>query len=107
MSLLGAAGATPVHQSLIRPPLLAGIELAPAVAELFVVIVLAGGFGLSAFSVAFALCFGALSHFLLSLAAKADAQLCAVYVRHIRYESFYPATAHPTAPGAAPPSTWL
>jgi type IV secretion system protein TrbD len=96
----------PLHQSLVRPLLLAGAELAPAVLELFLTFLFAFGFGFSLFSLSFALAFASLSHLLLLRAAKADPQLCAVYARHIRYQSFYPAAAHPAAPGAAPASSW-
>lgn len=95
----------PLHQSLVRPLLLAGAELAPAVIELFLTFLFAFGFGFSWFSIAFALAFGSLSHLLLLRAAKTDPQLCAVYARHVRYQRFYPAAAHPSAPGATP-SSW-
>lgn len=100
-------GSAPVHQSLVRPILLAGVELAPAVAELFLVLLLALGFGVSPFSLTFALVTGSISHILLLRAAKEDPQLCAVYTRHIRYQTFYPALSHPTAPCACPPPTWF
>ena len=100
------AYATLVHHSLIRPVLLAGAEIGPAVLELVVVLLLAFGFRISFFSIAAAALLGSLSHVLLLRAAKSDPQLFAIYTRHIRFQRFYSSTAHPAAPATRAVSSW-
>ena len=82
-----------IHQSLTRPILLAGAERPLAIANWITAAALIFGGGLHWYTVAmgtFLLTFG---HWALVQAAKFDPQLSQVYVRHIRYQDYYPARA--------------
>lgn len=94
-------GEEPIHAALTRPILVFGAEreLALITVGLAVLLSLAGGFRPLPLGLALILLFGVLP--MLRLAAKHDVQLSRVYVRHIRYQSFYPAAAHPDAPPSA------
>lgn len=87
-----------LHGSLVRPILIGGIEPEPMFVIAVTVVALLAGIGPRLLSLL--LCVGLVSGLLplLRLAAKADPQMRAVYVRHRTYQPVYPATAHPAAP---------
>lgn len=93
------------YPSLIRPVLLAGAERELVIPLGVVVGALVLGIGPQLLSLALSagLIFVVLP--LLRMAARVDAQMRMVYVRHRTYQSHYPAQAHPSAPVAhlAPP----
>lgn len=88
----------PIHTALTRPVLVFGAEreLALVVGGFGVILALAGNFRPLPLGLALFLLFVVLP--LLRVAAKHDASLSRVYVRHVRYQSYYPALAHPAAP---------
>jgi type IV secretion system protein VirB3 len=88
------------YPSLIRPILLAGAEreLVIPVVGLAGVLVLGVGPQLLSLALAGGLVFGLLP--LLRMAARVDPQMRKVYVRHQKYQSYYPAQGHPSAPAA-------
>ena len=80
-----------VHRSLTQPILLGGAERSLAIANWITAASLILGGGLHWFTVvtgAFLLTAG---HWALVEAAKYDPQLSRVYVRHVRYQDYYPA----------------
>ena len=82
-----------IHQSLTRPILLAGAERPLAISNWITAAALIFGGGLHWYTVitgAFLLTVG---HWALVQAAKFDPQLSQIYVRHIRYQDYYPARA--------------
>ena len=88
----------PVHASLVTPILIAGVERRFAILEggLLAVLLLAIGFHVQTVALAALLLF--IVHPLLKKAARRDAQGFDLYVRSLRFQSFYPAQAHPDAP---------
>lgn len=94
-----------IHQSANRPQLLLGCdrELVLFAALLAAMLVFAlvtwwsvvGGIGLWLAAVA-----------ILSRMAKADPMMRQVYVRHLRYPSFFPAKSHLAAKTASQPRGW-
>jgi type IV secretion system protein TrbD len=88
----------PVHVALITPILIAGVERRFAILEggLLAVLLLAIGIHLQTVALAALVLF--VLHPLLQKAAKRDAQGFDLYVRSLRFQSFYPAQAHPGAP---------
>jgi type IV secretion system protein VirB3 len=91
---------TPVHQSLVRPILLAGAERRLAILNWLFMAALIFGVGLHLYTLALATLLGTVGHWGLRQAAKFDAQLSEVYVRHLHYQRFYPPRADVTAPAA-------
>jgi len=87
-----------IHQSLIRPVLLAGAERPLAIANWITAAALIFGGGLHWYTVAVGGLLVTVGHWGLVQAAKFDPQLSQVYVRHIRYQDFYPARASIAAP---------
>lgn len=87
----------PVHSSLVTPILIAGVERRFAILEggLLAVLLLAIGIHLQTLAAAAVVVF--VGHPLLQKIAKRDAQGFDVYVRSLRFQSFYPAQAHPKA----------
>jgi len=84
---------TPIHQSLVRPILLAGAERPLAIANWITAAALIFGGGLHWYTVAMGAFLLNVGHWALVQAAKFDPQLSQVYVRHIRYQDYYPARA--------------
>src|SRR6266404_1072259 len=87
-----------IHRSLTQPILLAGAERPLAIANWITAAALVFGGGLHWYTIAmgaFLLTFG---HWALFEATKFDPQLSRVYVRHIRYQDYYPARAPISAP---------
>lgn len=99
--------AIPIHAALVRPILLAGAERELVVIEATVVFCLIFGPGFHLMTLALAALLGTVGHSLLVLAAKRDPQMLRVYARHLRYQSFYPAQAHPAAPPAVVPRHFI
>ena len=96
----GERRANAIHQSLVRPVLLAGAERSLAIANWIAAAALILGGGLHWYTIgagAFLLSGG---HWLLVQAAKFDPQLSRVYLRHIGYQDYYPAQASVWAPPA-------
>ena len=82
-----------IHQSLTRPILLAGAERPLAIANWITAAALIFGGGLHWYTVAMGAFLLTVGHWALVQAAKFDPQLSQVYVRHIRYQDYYPARA--------------
>jgi type IV secretory pathway TrbD component len=80
-----------IHQSLTRPILLGGAERPLALANWITAAALALGAGLHWYTIAMGVLLLTLGHWALVQAAKFDPQLSRVYVRHIRYQDYYPA----------------
>ena len=91
---------TPIHQSLVRPILLAGAERRLAILNWLFMAALIFGVGLHLYTLALATLLGTVGHWGLRQAAKFDPQLSEVYVRHLHYQRFYPPCAGVTAPVA-------
>jgi type IV secretory pathway TrbD component len=91
---------TPIHQSLVRPILLAGAERRLAILNWLFMAALIFGVGLHLYTLALATLLGTVGHWGLRQAAKFDPQLSEVYVRHLHYQRFYPPSADVTAPVA-------
>ena len=87
-----------IHQSLVRPVLLAGAERPLAIANWITAAALILGAG-QWYSAALGALLATAGHGALVQAAKIDPQLSRVYVRHWRYEQdCYPARASVWAP---------
>jgi type IV secretion system protein VirB3 len=82
-----------IHRSLIQPILLAGAERPLAIANWITAAALIFGGGLHWYTVAMGAFLLTVGHWALVQAAKFDPQLSQVYVRHIRYQDYYPARA--------------
>ena len=82
-----------IHRSLIQPILLAGAERPLAIANWITAAALIFGGGLHGYTVAMGTFLLTVGHWALVQAAKFDPQLSQVYVRHIRYQDYYPARA--------------
>lgn len=89
-----------IHQSLTRPILLAGAERKLAIANWITAAALILGGGLHSYTIALGAFLSTVGHWALIQAAKFDPQLSQVYVRHIRYQEYYPARASIWAPSA-------
>jgi type IV secretory pathway TrbD component len=90
--------AAPVHTALITPILIAGVERRFAILEGGLLAVLLLAIGVHVQTVALAALVLFILHPLLQKAAKRDAQGFDLYVRSLRFQSFYPARSHPDAP---------
>ena len=102
-----SASHSTIHQSLSRPLLLAGAERAPAIANWITAAAIFFGGGLHWYTVATSGLLVTVGHWALVRAAKFDPQLSRVYIRHIRYQDYYPPRAsicalpariHPSVP---------
>jgi len=82
-----------IHQSLTRPILLAAAERPLAISNWITAAALVFGGGLHWYTVAMGAFLLTVGHWALVQAAKFDPQLSQVYVRHIRYQDYYPARA--------------
>jgi len=96
---------TPIHLSLTRPLLLAGAERELVLLNGTTIAALIFGVGLHWASITVAILLASVGHWGLTRAAKHDPQMSRIYVRHIRYQEYYPAGAcvH-AAPGYVLPS---
>jgi type IV secretion system protein TrbD len=86
-----------IHQSLTQPILLGGAERPLAIANWITAAALVFGGGLHWYTVAMGTFLLTVGHWALVQAAKFDSQLSRVYVRHIRYQDYYPARASVSA----------
>jgi type IV secretory pathway TrbD component len=92
-----------IHQSLVRPVLLAGAERSLAIGNWIAAAALILGGG-QWYTAALGALLATAGHWALVQAAKVDPQLSQVYIRHWRYQQdCYPARASIWAP--APPRT--
>ena len=82
-----------IHHSLTRPILLAGAERPLAISNWITAAASIFGGGLHWYTVAMGAFLLTVGHWALVQAAKFDPQLSQVYVRHIRYQDYYPARA--------------
>ncbi len=82
-----------IHRSLTQPILLAGAERHLAIANWITAAALIFGGGLHWYTVAMGAFLLTVGHWALVQAAKFDPLLSQVYVRHIRYQDYYPARA--------------
>ena len=89
---------TPIHQSLGRPLLLAGAERALVLVNGTLIAALIFGVGFHWASLGMAALLATLGHWGLTRAARHDPQLSRIYVRHVRYQEYYPARAAVLAP---------
>ena len=87
-----------IHQSLTRPLLLAGGERELVLMNAIIIAALILGVGFHWLSFSLALLLATLGQYLLTKLAKHDPQLRLVYIRHIKYQAFYPANSKCTAP---------
>lgn len=81
----------PIRRSLIRPFLLAGGERPFVMTNVTLIAALLLGVGINTFTLVVAGLLATLGQWGLVQAAKADAQMSQVYLRHIQYRDFYPA----------------
>ena len=80
-----------IHQSLVRPVLIAGAEREMAILiGICAVLVWIAGKDFSSFILALAIWF--IGIFFARQAAKSDGQMVKIFMRHIKYQEFYPAT---------------
>jgi type IV secretory pathway TrbD component len=86
---------TLIHQALTRPVLLGGAERRLAILNWLIVAALIFGVGLHLYTI-----LGTAGHWALRQAAKFDAQLSEIYIRHLHYQRYYPPRAAITAPPA-------
>src|ERR1700724_4358774 len=82
-----------IHQSLTQPMLLAGAERPLAIANWITAAALVFGGGLHWYTIAMGTFLLTVGHWALVQAAKFDPQLSRVYIRHVRYQAYYPARA--------------
>jgi type IV secretion system protein VirB3 len=90
--------AVPLHQSLIRPTLLFGADRT-AIVFLYMIVailVLALPWTWISLSVSAAIVF--LGHPALIALCAYDPDWRRIFLRHLKYQTFYPAAAHPLAP---------
>jgi type IV secretion system protein TrbD len=81
----------PIHRSLIRPILLAGAERTLVLINLTCIVMLIFGVGLHWLTAVLALFFALIGHAVLMRLSHYDPNFSRVYLRHIRYQDFYPA----------------
>jgi len=89
----------PIHASLTRPLLLGGAERELVLVNGTIIAALIFGVGFHWVSLTIASLLATAGHWALTRAAKYDPRLSRIYVRHVRYQLFYPARA---PIGAAP-----
>ena len=87
-----------IHQSLARPMLLAGAERGPAAANWISGAGILFGGGLHWYTIGASVFLLTIGHWALIQAAKFDPHLSRVYLRHIRYQRWYPARSAVSAP---------
>ena len=89
----------PIHQSLLRPQLIAGAERTLVWLNGIILMTLIGGLHFHPVALLAAVVF-ALGHVGLVFAATYDPQLSEVYLEHLTYQTFYPAQSGVHAPPA-------
>jgi type IV secretion system protein TrbD len=94
---------TPVHQALVRPILLAGVERELAVMEMLAGMFLVAVAGPSAAAGLGMLLLVAIHFALLVPVSKHDPQMLQVYLRHVTYRPHYPAASPLGSLGARVP----
>ena len=92
----------PIHPSLIRPLLLGGAERELVLLNGTIIAALIFGVGFHWVSLTIAALLATIGHWALTRAAKYDARLIRIYVRHVRYQPYYPAR-----PLSAAPPAWV
>ncbi len=96
---------TTIHASLTRPLLLAGAERELVLMNGTAIAALIFGVGFHWASVTMAIVFATVGHWALTRVAKHDPQMSRIYIRHVRYQEYYPARAVvKAAPGYVFPS---
>ena len=90
----------PIHVSLIRPLLLAGAERELVLLNGTIMAALIFGVGFHWGSLAIAGLLATVGHWGLTRAARFDPRLSRIYVRHVRYQVYYPARASTVAAAA-------
>lgn len=94
------ARTAPLHASLVRPILVAGVEPRIVILEGTLVAALLLGVGLHTLTLLSAALIAFLLHPLLAQVSKRDPQALAIYVRATHYQPFYPRSVHPASPSA-------
>jgi type IV secretory pathway TrbD component len=92
----------PIHPSLMRPLLLAGAERELVLMNGTIIAALIFGVGFHWVSLTIAALLATVGHWGLTRAAKFDPRLSRIYVRHVRYQVYYPAR-----PSTASPPAWV
>jgi type IV secretion system protein TrbD len=90
----------PIHPSLTRPLLLGGAERELVLVNGTIIAALIFGVGFHWASLAIATLLATAGHWALTRAAKYDPRLSRIYVRHVRYQPYYPARPLTKAPAA-------
>jgi type IV secretory pathway TrbD component len=88
----------PIHPSLTRPLLLGGAERELVLMNGTMIAALIFGVGFHWVSLTLAALLATAGHWALTRAAKYDPRLSRIYVRHVRYQSYYPARPAIVAP---------
>ena len=84
---------TSIHSSLTRPLLLAGAERELVLINGTAIAALIFGVGFHLASVAVAIVFATIGHWALTRVARHDPQMSRIYIRHVRYQEYYPSRA--------------
>jgi type IV secretory pathway TrbD component len=97
---MDAARRTSIHMSLTRPLLLGGAERELVLLNGTAIAALIFGVGFHWASMTVAVLLATVGHWALTRAAKHDPQMSRIYVRHVRYQEYYPACAKVQTPPA-------
>jgi len=84
---------TLIHSSLTRPLLLAGAERELVLINGTAIAALIFGVGFHLASVTVAIVFATIGHWALTRVARHDPQMSRIYIRHVRYQEYYPSRA--------------
>ena len=84
---------TSIHSSLTRPLLLAGAERELVLINGTAIAALIFGVGFHLASVTVAIVFATIGHWALTRVARHDPQMSRIYIRHVRYQEYYPSRA--------------
>ncbi len=84
---------TSIHSSLTRPLLLAGAERELVLINGTAIAALIFGVGFHLASVTVAIVFATVGHWALTRVARHDPQMSRIYIRHVRYQEYYPSRA--------------
>src|SRR5213596_2522982 len=98
--LMDAPRRAPIHLALTRPLLLAGAERELVLVNGTIIAALIFGVGFHWTSLTMAGLLATSGHWALTRAAKYDPRLSRIYVRHVRYQPYYPARPLTEAPPA-------
>ena len=82
-----------IHPSLTRPLLLGGAERELVLVNATIIAALIFGVGFHLASVTVAIVFATIGHWALTRVARHDPQMSRIYIRHVRYQEYYPARA--------------